>query len=106
MKISRNCHCAVGVGLYLYVIGGNTDEGVTADVERLDLAEMTWEARSPLIRPVERAAAASVDTKLYVICGRDENGDVYSGVQRLDTETGAWDIITYSPMPRYADNTN
>ncbi|XP_073454881.1 kelch-like protein 23 [Aquarana catesbeiana] len=101
MKISRNCHCAVGVGLYLYVIGGNTDEGVTADVERLDLAEMTWEARSPLIRPVERAAAASVDTKLYVICGRDENGDVYSGVQRLDTETGAWDIITYSPMPRY-----
>ncbi|XP_072261316.1 kelch-like protein 23 [Pyxicephalus adspersus] len=101
MKISRNCHCAVGVGLYLYVIGGSTDEGVTPDVEKLDLAEMTWESQSPLIRPVERAAAASVDAKLYVICGRDENGDVYSGVQRLDTETGVWDVITYSPMPRY-----
>ncbi|XP_018418504.1 PREDICTED: kelch-like protein 23 [Nanorana parkeri] len=101
LTLSRNCHCAVGVGLYLYVIGGSTDEGVTGDVEKLDLAEMTWEAQSPLLRPVERAAAACVEAKLYVICGRDENGDVYSGVQRLDTETGVWDIITYSPMPRY-----
>ncbi|KAM3940866.1 kelch-like protein 23 [Leptodactylus fuscus] len=101
MKISRNCHCAVGIGLHLYVVGGSTDEGVVADVERLDLAEMTWESRSPLIRPVERAAAVSVDCKLYVICGRDENGDVYSGIQMLDTDTNMWNVITYSPMPRY-----
>ncbi|KAM4049539.1 kelch-like protein 23 [Anomaloglossus baeobatrachus] len=101
MKMSRNCHCAVGIGLYLYVIGGSTDEGVIADVERLDLAEMTWESQNPLIRPVERAAAVSIDCKLYVICGRDENGDVYSGIQRLNTETDVWDVITYSPMPRY-----
>ncbi|XP_075060732.1 kelch-like protein 23 [Mixophyes fleayi] len=101
MKMSRHYHCALGVGLHLYVMGGSTDEGIIADVESLDLAEMTWESRSPLIRPVERAAAASVDTKLYVICGRDENGEVYSGVQRLNTETDVWDVITYSPMPRY-----
>ncbi|XP_063776143.1 kelch-like protein 23 [Pseudophryne corroboree] len=101
MKMSRNCHCAVGLGLHLYVMGGSTDEGVIADVEMLDLAEMAWESRNPLIRPTERAAAASADTKLYVICGRDENGEVYSGVQRLNTETDVWDVITYSPMPRY-----
>ncbi|XP_068127261.1 kelch-like protein 23 [Hyperolius riggenbachi] len=101
LKISRNCHCAVGIGLYIYVIGGCTDDGITADVERMDLVEMTWESQSPLIRPVERAAAATMDTKLYVVCGRDENGDVYSGVQSLDTETGEWSVITYSPMPRY-----
>ncbi|XP_066431009.1 kelch-like protein 23 [Eleutherodactylus coqui] len=101
MKISRNCHCAVGIGLHLYVIGGSTDEGVIADVERLDLAKMTWESRSPLIRPVERGAAVGVEYNLYVICGRDENGDVYSGIQRLNTETDVWDVITHSPMPRY-----
>ncbi|XP_071982687.1 kelch-like protein 23 [Engystomops pustulosus] len=101
MKISRNSHCAVGIGLHLYVIGGTTDEGVVADVERLDLAEMTWESQHPLIRPVERAAAVSTDYKLYVICGRDENGDVYSGIQMLNTHTDMWDVITYSPMPRY-----
>ncbi|XP_044151333.1 kelch-like protein 23 [Bufo gargarizans] len=102
MKISRNCHCAVGIGLHLYVIGGSTDEGVVADVERLNLAEMTWESRKPLIRPVERAAAVSVDSRLYVICGRDENGDVYSGIQMLNTKTDVWNVITYSPMPRLA----
>lgn len=102
MKISRNCHCAVGIGLHLYVIGGSTDDGVVADVERLDLAEMTWESRSPLIRSVERAAAVSVDYRLYVICGRDETGDVYGGIQRLNTETDVWDVVTYSPMPRYS----
>uniref|UniRef100_A0A803JUG0 U6 snRNA-associated Sm-like protein LSm7 n=2 Tax=Xenopus tropicalis TaxID=8364 RepID=A0A803JUG0_XENTR len=101
MKMSRNCHCAVAVGLHLYALGGSTDEGVTADVEMLDLAVLKWESRSPLLRPVERAAAASSGTEIYVICGRDENGDVYSGVQRLNTETNEWDVISYSPLPRY-----
>ncbi|XP_053318095.1 kelch-like protein 23 [Spea bombifrons] len=101
MKISRNCHCAVGIGDHLYAIGGSTDESVTADVERLDLAKMKWESCSPLVRAVERAAAASACIHLYVLCGRDENGDVYSGMQRLNTETDEWSVITYSPMPRY-----
>ncbi|XP_075467770.1 kelch-like protein 23 [Ascaphus truei] len=101
MKMSRNCHCSVGVGLRLYALGGSTDEGVIADVENMDLASLQWESRSPLVRPVERAAAASMGTKLYVVCGRDENGDVYSGVQRLNTETDQWDVISYSPMARY-----
>ncbi|KAM4708962.1 kelch-like protein 23 [Discoglossus pictus] len=101
MKMSRNCHCSVGVGLHLYVIGGTTDEGVTGDVERLDLVEMQWDSQSPLNRPVERAAVTGMGTYIYVICGRDENGDVYSGVQRLNTVTNEWNILTYSPMPRY-----
>ncbi|XP_053558995.1 kelch-like protein 23 [Bombina bombina] len=101
MNISRNCHCAVGVGLQLFVMGGTTDEGVTGEVERLDLVEMKWESMSPLMRPVERAAATSLGTYIYVICGRDENGDVYSGIQRLNTEANDWDIVSYSPMPRY-----
>ncbi|KAM4810091.1 kelch-like protein 23 [Rhinophrynus dorsalis] len=101
MKMSRNCHCAVGIGLYLYALGGSTDDGVVADVERLDILDLIWESRSPLVRPVERAAAASKGNNLYVICGRDENGDVYSGVQRLNTETDQWDVISHSPMPRY-----
>ncbi|KAM8940043.1 kelch-like protein 23 [Pelodytes ibericus] len=101
MKISRNCHCAVGVGYHVYALGGSTDESVIGDVERLDVADMKWESTSSLIRPVERAAAASAGANLYVLCGRDENGDVYSGVQRLNTETDEWTVISYSPMARY-----
>ncbi|XP_078524395.1 kelch-like protein 23 [Lissotriton helveticus] len=101
MKNSRDCHCAVGVGIHLYVLGGSTDSGVISDVERLALTDLQWESTSPMVRPVERAAAVSLGTKLYVICGRDEHGDVYGGVQRLDIETDVWDVVSFSPLPRY-----
>nr|XP_033813188.1 ectoderm-neural cortex protein 1-like isoform X2 [Geotrypetes seraphini] len=99
MKYSRNCHCAVGAGLHIYVLGGSTDDGVIAAVERLALVDSCWESTSPMVKPVERAAASSFGTKLYVVCGRDENGDVYGGVQRLDMEKDIWDVISFSPLP-------
>ncbi|XP_048351938.1 kelch-like protein 21 [Sphaerodactylus townsendi] len=101
MKKARNSHCAVGVGFHLYVMGGSTEEGITPDVERLAPTESTWESMSQLIYPVERAGAVSMGTHIYVICGLDENGDVCSAVQRLDVETDIWDVISFSPLPRY-----
>ncbi|NWJ06849.1 KLH23 protein, partial [Crypturellus undulatus] len=101
MKKSRNSHCAVGAGLYLYVLGGSTDEGIIPAVERLALMDSEWESMSPMAQPVERGDAVSVGTRIYVVCGLDENGHVYGGVQRLDTETDIWDVISFSPLPRY-----
>lgn len=100
MKKSRNSHCAVGVGLYLYVLGGSTDEGIIPAVERMALMESEWESMSPMAQPVERGDAVSVGTRIYVVCGLDENGHVYDGVQRLNTETDSWDVISFSPLPR------
>ncbi|NXH22517.1 KLH23 protein, partial [Bucco capensis] len=101
MKVSRNSHCAVGAGLYLYVLGGSTEEGIIPAVERMALVESQWESMSPMSQPVERGAAVSVGTRIYVVCGLDENGHVYDGVQRLNTETDSWDVISFSPLPRY-----
>ncbi|XP_060702576.1 kelch-like protein 23 [Hemiscyllium ocellatum] len=101
MKQSRNWHCAVGVGMYLYVLGGSTDEAVIADVERLPLMATEWEKTAPMMRSVERAAVVSAGTYIYVLCGLDENGDVYSGVQRLNVDSDVWDMISFSPLPRY-----
>ncbi|XP_035423981.2 kelch-like protein 24 [Cygnus atratus] len=101
MKKSRNSHCAVGAGLYLYVLGGSTDEGIIATVERMALVDPQWESMSPMVQPVERGDAVSVGTRIYVVCGLDENGHVYGGVQRLNTETDSWDVISFSPLPRY-----
>ena len=100
MKKSRNSHCAVGAGLYLYVLGGSTDEGIIATVERMALVDPQWESMSPMVQPVERGDAVSVGTRIYVVCGLDENGHVYGGVQRLNTETDSWDVISFSPLPR------
>ncbi|XP_019368662.1 PREDICTED: kelch-like protein 23 [Gavialis gangeticus] len=101
MKKSRNSHCSAGAGLYLYVLGGSTDEGIISHVERLALSDSQWESTSPMVQPVERADAVNVGTRIYVVCGLDENGDVYDGVQRLDMESDIWDVISFSPLPRY-----
>ncbi|XP_067824287.1 kelch-like protein 23 [Heptranchias perlo] len=101
MKKSRSCHCAAGVGMCLYVLGGNADSAIIADVERLPLTDMEWEGMQPMVQPVERAAVVSVGAKIYVLCGLDENSDVYSGVQRLDVDSDVWDVISFSPLPRY-----
>ncbi|XP_032903022.1 kelch-like protein 23 [Amblyraja radiata] len=101
MKQSRNWHCAVGTSQYLYVLGGSTDEAVIGDVERLPVTHTEWVGMSGMVQPVERAAAASDGASIYVLCGLDENGDVYSGVQRLHVDTDVWDVISFSPHPRY-----
>ncbi|NXN20245.1 KLH23 protein, partial [Indicator maculatus] len=101
MKVSRHSHCAVGAGLYLYVLGGSTDEGPVPAVERLALLQPQWESRSPMAQPVERGAAVSLGSSIYVLCGLDENGHVYRGVQRLNTDTDSWEVISVSPLPRY-----
>ncbi|XP_057262804.1 kelch-like protein 24 [Pezoporus wallicus] len=101
MKKSRNSHCAVGAGLYLYVLGGSTDEGIIPAVERMALVDSEWESMSPMAQPVERGDAVSMGTRIYVVCGLDENGHVYDGVQQLNTETDSWDVISFSPLPRY-----
>ncbi|KAI1230431.1 hypothetical protein IHE44_0009888, partial [Lamprotornis superbus] len=110
MKKSRNSHCAVGVGLYLYVLGGSTDEGIIPAVERMALMESEWESMSPMAQPVERGDAVSVGTTIYVVCGLDENGHrqttgmydlcitslngalytVGGGAFRFDVETDEW----------------
>lgn len=77
------------------------DEGLVADVERLVLgSEEGWAGVSPMVRAVERAACAALGMCIYVACGLDENGDVYSGVQRYAVQSDQWDVISYSPFPR------
>ncbi|XP_041648188.1 kelch-like protein 23 [Cheilinus undulatus] len=99
---SRHSHCSIGLDSVLYVLGGSMDEGLVADVEKLVLgSEGEWEGVSAMIRAVERAATAALDSCIYVACGLDENGEVYGGIQRYVVKEDQWDVISYSPVPRY-----
>ncbi|XP_056133935.1 kelch-like protein 23 [Lampris incognitus] len=102
LQKSRHSHCSIGLDSVLYVLGGSMDEGPVADVEKLVLgSEEGWEEISPMVRAVERAAVASLGSCIYVACGLDENGDVYSGIQRYLVKEDQWDVVSYSPFPRY-----
>lgn len=101
LQKSRHSHCSVGLGDRLYVLGGSMDEAVVDDVEVLVLGSDSWEGVSPMVRAVERAAVVALGSCIYVACGLDENGEVYSGVQRYLMKTDQWDVISYCPHPRY-----
>lgn len=101
LQKSRHSHCSVGVDDRLYVLGGSMDEGLVDDVEVLVLGSDAWEGASPMVRAVERAAVAHMGSCIYVACGLDENGEVYSGVQRYHLKTDQWDVVSYCPYPRY-----
>uniref|UniRef100_A0A671YVL4 BTB domain-containing protein n=1 Tax=Sparus aurata TaxID=8175 RepID=A0A671YVL4_SPAAU len=93
---------AVGLDTVLYVLGGSMDEGLVVDVERLVLgSEEGWEEVSSMDTAVERAATAALGSNIYVACGLDENGEAYGGIQRYMTKEDQWDVISYSPFPRY-----
>lgn len=76
------------------------DEGLVPDVERLVLGADGWDSVSPMIQAVERAAVVTMGSRIYMACGLDENGDVYSGIQRYKIEVDQWDVVSYSPFPR------
>ncbi|KAF3690894.1 Kelch-like protein 23 [Channa argus] len=102
LQKSRHSHCSIGLDSVLYVMGGSMDEGLLADVERLVLgSEEGWEGVSPMVRAVERAATAALSSCVYVACGLDENGEAYSGIQRYVVKEDQWDVVSYSPFPRY-----
>ncbi|XP_075943389.1 kelch-like protein 23 [Anarhichas minor] len=102
LQMSRHSHCSIGLDSSLYVLGGCTDEGLVADVERLVLgSEEGWEEVSPMVRAVERAATAALGSCIYMACGLDENGAVYGGIQRYMVKNDQWDVVSYSPFPRY-----
>ncbi|XP_072245589.1 kelch-like protein 23 [Leuresthes tenuis] len=102
LQKSRHSHCSIGLDSALYVLGGCMDEGLVDDVERLVLgSEEGWEEVSPMVWAVERAATAALGSYIYVACGLDENGEVYAGIQRYVVKEDQWDVVSYSPFPRY-----
>ncbi|XP_051930267.1 kelch-like protein 23 [Hippocampus zosterae] len=102
LQRSRHSHCSIALDSVLYVLGGSMDEGLVADVERLILgSDGGWENVSPMSRAVERAAVAALGQCIYVACGLDENGEAFGGIQRYHTRENHWDVISYSPFPRY-----
>uniref|UniRef100_A0A3Q2P0G3 Kelch-like protein 23 n=1 Tax=Fundulus heteroclitus TaxID=8078 RepID=A0A3Q2P0G3_FUNHE len=102
MQKSRHSHCSIGLDSALYVLGGSMDEGLLDDVEKLVLGSGEgWEGLSPMVQAVERAAIAALGMCIYVACGLDENGDVYAGIQRYVVKEDQWDVVSYSPFPRY-----
>src|SRR5262249_34189254 len=74
----------------LWAVGGISEQGISAVVERWDATTDTWSVRAPLPRPLHHVGAAAVGGILYAIGGLD---DAFEGVDTMfayDPAADAW----------------
>ncbi|MBV9790488.1 MAG: hypothetical protein JOZ51_20010, partial [Chloroflexi bacterium] len=86
----------------LYVIGGESAEGVLSKVERYDASSGTWTELSQKPTPVTDVRAVVLGGKLYVPGGRRSNNpsDITAVVERYDPNTESWETLRELPQPR------
>ena len=86
----------------LYIVGGYDGSGALATFYRYDSMANVWEAMAPMSTARDNSAAATVDGKLYVMGGYDDDGDALSSVERYDPAKNAWEAV--APMSTARDN--
>ena len=74
----------------IYVIGGETEEGVTGLTEVYDIATDTWARLPDKPTPVTNAKAVAVGGKIYVPGGREADNQVASILDIFDPQLNKW----------------
>jgi DNA-binding CsgD family transcriptional regulator len=83
----------------IYVIGGETEEGVTGLTEVYDIATDTWAKLPDKPTPVTNAKAVVVGGKIYVPGGRGETHKSTNVVEQFDPTLNAWQTEEKLPEP-------
>jgi DNA-binding CsgD family transcriptional regulator len=74
----------------IYVIGGETEEGVTGLTEVYDIATDTWARLPDKPTPVTNAKAVVVGGKIYVPGGRDVDDQISDVLEIFDPQKNWW----------------
>ena len=76
----------------IYVIAGETAEGISGVVERYDPATDTWESLPSKPTPITDIGAAVMGGKIYVPGGRMSDGRATNTLEVFDPRSGTWDV--------------
>lgn len=87
------------VGLDVYLIGGDTLEGVTGDVSVFDTQSRTWRQAASKPTAVADADAAELFGEIYVTGGRLVTGEPTSVVEAYSPSQNAWRRVASLPEP-------
>lgn len=105
MSLPRSRHALVAVGKYLYVIGGETEMGIsptlTSSLQRLDTETGEWTNLQAMPGiGYANSSAAVVGGKIYLPSGFTGNTSAYNGTHRVyDIATDFWSTSTTAPWP-------
>jgi DNA-binding CsgD family transcriptional regulator/N-acetylneuraminic acid mutarotase len=83
----------------VYIIGGDTPDGVTGAVEEYDPSSNSWRARAAKPTAVLNVSAALVGGRLLVPGGYSADGEVVADVEIYDPEADSWARAALMPVP-------
>ena len=83
----------------IYAIGGETVDGVSADVLRFDPLKNSWQALAPKPLAVSDIQAAMMDEIIYVPGGRLASGEATDALEVYDPRHDAWTQKAHLPQP-------
>lgn len=85
---------------YLYAIGGEDPDGVSAAVLRYDIAADSWARYTAKPTAVADVQAAVVGGKIYVPGGRTADGTVTDRFEAYNPQSDTWAELAPLPAPR------
>ena len=93
----RGRFAMIGVGGLLYVIGGETPDGVVDSVLVYDPRQDSWSEAAAKPTQASNMAAAATDGRIFVFGGSDPDGRPLASTEVFDPATGTWE--TGASMP-------
>jgi len=87
---------------FLYVIGGESDTGVSDQVIRYDVENNTWVSLSAKPTPVSDVQSVVIGNKLYVPGGRMASGAISNKLEVYEPQRDRWMALKPLPQPRSA----
>jgi len=91
---------SAAVGLDLYLVGGETAEGVVNSLDIYAIDEHRWQSGAPKLTAVSDASAVVVNGEVYVVGGRTAAGQPTTVVEAYSPLNDGWRPVT--PLPRSA----
>lgn len=83
----------------IFAIGGETNSGLTSNVERYNVALNQWELSTGLPEPRADIQAAAIGGKVFVPGGRRESGELSNQLLVYDPRVGVWQELSPLPLP-------
>lgn len=91
MATARSNHSLVSLNNYIYSVGGQSNPKYTLRlVDRYDPKSDIWETVTLLPDPRSHIATVAYQGKIYVIGGRDHNGNTLKTIVYLEPDTVQW----------------
>jgi len=114
LKVPTSCIATASTDRHLFVLGGSTQEGVSAETYVCDFdskgAPVKWRSNTPLPVPLWFHGAAALEDRIYVWGGLTQkskdaiNPKVYSASISDDGTIGAWREETPMPAATYSSS--